>query len=108
MAHWFEKIAQRQIDEAAARGKLSGLAGEGKPLDPERLRETAEDVLYRMMADGGFVPAEFTLQKDIDAKRAALAQIEDEAERKAVQKHIAMLELKRAIGMDARRKFMRD
>ena len=105
--HWFEKIAQRQIDKAAAEGKLSGLAGEGKPLDPERLRETSEDVLYRMMAEGGFVPAEFTLQKEIDAKRAALDQIDDEAERKALQRQIAMLELKRAIGMDARRKFMR-
>lgn len=105
--HWFEKIAQRQIDKAAAEGKLSGLAGEGKPLDPERLRETSEDVLYRMMAEGGFVPAEFTLQKEIDAKRAALDQIDDEAERKALQRQIAMLELKRAIGTDARRKFMR-
>ena len=104
--HWFEKIAQRQIDKAAAEGKLSGLAGEGKPLDPERLRETSEDVLYRMMAEGGFVPAEFTLQKEIDAKRAALDQIDDEAERKALQRQIAMLELKRAIGMDACRKFM--
>lgn len=107
MAHWFERIAQRQMDEAAAAGKLSGLAGEGRPLDPERLRETSDDVLYRMMAEGGFVPEEFSLGKKIDAMRGALAQIEDEAERKAVQTQIALLELKRAMGMDARRKFMR-
>ena len=108
MAHWFERIAQRQIDEAAARGKLSGLAGEGRPLDPERLRETAEDVLYRMMAYGGFLPQEFTLQKKIDALRAAMDQIGDETERKAIQRQIALMELRRNVGMDARRKFMRD
>lgn len=28
-----ELIAQRKIDEAAARGELQGLAGEGQPLD---------------------------------------------------------------------------
>ena len=28
-----ELIAQRKIDEAAARGELQGLAGEGRPLD---------------------------------------------------------------------------
>ena len=108
MAHWFEKIAQRQMDEAAARGKLSGLEGEGKPLDPERLRETTEDVLYRMMAEGGFVPEEFSVGRQSDALRAALAQIEDEHERKALQRQIALLELKRNVGMEARRRFMRE
>jgi hypothetical protein len=31
--HALELIAQRRIDEAAARGELQGLPGEGKPLD---------------------------------------------------------------------------
>ena len=65
--HWFERIAQRAIDKAAAEGKLSGLAGEGRPLDPERLRESADDVLHRMMADGGFLPPEVTLAREIEA-----------------------------------------
>lgn len=108
MAHWFERIAQRAVDKAAAEGKLSGLAGEGRPLDPERLRETAEDVLHRMMADGGFLPQEVTLARDIEAKRGVLAQIEDEAERKALQRQIALMEMKRNIAIDARRKFAGD
>lgn len=101
--HWFERIAQRRIDAAAARGDLSGLRGEGRPLDPERLRETADDVLNRMLADGGFVPAEVTLARDIAAARAVLSQIEDEAERRDLQRRIALLELKRAVAQDARR-----
>ena len=41
--HWFERIAQRRIDEAAAKGQLQGLPGEGRPLNPERLRESSDD-----------------------------------------------------------------
>lgn len=101
--HWFERIALRRIDAAAARGELNGLAGEGKPLDPERLRESADDVLHRMMADAGVVPAEVSLAREIEARRAVLEQIEDPAERRAVQRQIGLLELKRAIAQDARR-----
>ena len=61
-----------------------------------------------MTADGGFLPQEVTLARDIEAKRAVLAQIEDEAERKALQRQIALMEMKRNIAIDARRKFARD
>ena len=107
MTHWFERVAQRQIDKAAAEGKLSGLAGEGRPLDPERLRETADDVLHRMMADGGFLPPEIALAKDIAAARSVLDQIEDAEERRVLQRRIALLELKRSVAIDARRGFAR-
>lgn len=105
--HWFERIANRQIDAAEARGELRGLAGEGKPLDPERLRETADDVLHRLMADGGYLPPEIEIAKEVAAMRAAFAQIEDEDERRALQRRIAMAELKQNIATDARRRFMR-
>ncbi|NHF73655.1 DnaJ family domain-containing protein [Paracoccus xiamenensis] len=101
--HWFERIALKRIDEAEAKGELRGLAGEGKPLDPERLRERAEDVLHRMMADTGFLPEEFRLRKEVEAKRAVLAQIADPEERHALQRHIALLELRANIATDARR-----
>ena len=105
--HWFERIAQRAIDKAAAEGKLSGLAGEGRPLDPERLRESADDVLHRMMADGGFLPPEIQLAKDAAAKRAVLDQIEDEGERTKLRKQIALMELKRAMAAEQRSRSMR-
>lgn len=105
MTHWFERIALRRIDEAAARGQLSGLRGEGKPLDRDRLRETSEDVMYRMMSDAGFLPPELQMAKDIEAKRAVLDQIEDEAERSRLKKQIALLELRRGMAADQRRRF---
>ena len=105
--HWFERIALRRIDDAAANGQLRGLKGEGKPLDPVRLRETAADVLHRMMADGGFLPPEIQLAKDAAAKRAVLDQIEDEGERTKLRKQIALMELKRAMAAEQRSRSMR-
>ena len=101
--HWFERIALRRADEAEAKGELRGLRGEGKPLAPEYLRETTEDVLHRMMADGGFIPEEFQLRKEVEAQRAVLAQIEDPEERHQLQRRIALLELRANIATDARR-----
>lgn len=101
--HWFERIALRRADEAEAKGELRGLRGEGKPLDPEYLRETTEDVLHRMMADGGFIPEEFQLRKEVETQRAVLAQIEDPEERHQLQRRIALLELRANIATDARR-----
>ena len=102
MIPWFERIAQRLIDEAQAAGKLSNLPGEGRPLDRARLRETADETLNRMLAADGFVPAEIELQKEIAAKRGILDQIDDPEERRKVQREIAMMELKRGLAMDAR------
>ena len=105
--HWFERIALRRIDDAAAKGELRGLKGEGKPLDPVRLRESADDVLHRMMADGGFLPPEIQLAKDAAAKRAVLDQIEDEGERTKLRKQIALMELKPAMAAEQRSRSMR-
>lgn len=101
--HWFERLAQRRIDAAEAKGELRGLQGEGRPLDPERLRETSQDVLHRILAETGFVPEEFRLRKEVETKRAILAQISDPDERRAMQRHIALLELRANIATDARR-----
>ena len=56
----FELIAERKIAEALARGELSGLPGEGRPLElgddalvPEDLRAA-----YRILKNAGFVPPE--------------------------------------------------
>ncbi len=101
--HWFERIALRRADEAEAKGELRGLRGEGKPLDPEYLRESTEDVLHRMMSDAGFLPEEFQLRKEVETQRAILAQIEDPDERHQLQRRIALLELRANIVTDARR-----
>ncbi|MDO5527842.1 MAG: DUF1992 domain-containing protein [Paracoccus sp. (in: a-proteobacteria)] len=104
---WVDLIAERRMREAERRGDLSGLEGEGRPLDPVRLRESSQDVLMRMMADAGAVPAEFVLGRQIDEARARLADMPEGAARAAQQKLINDLTLRRDIARDARRRFMR-
>ena len=47
------------------------------------------------------------LAKDIAVQRAVMDQIEDEAERRALGRRIALMELKRGVMADARRRSAR-
>ncbi|MFD1883157.1 DnaJ family domain-containing protein [Paracoccus pacificus] len=104
---WFDDLARRRIDAAAARGELKGLAGEGRPLDPATLRETTDDTLNRIAAEAGAVPEEILLKKKLIAAWDVLRSLEDPAERRAAMREIALLEMQHGIAQDARRKFTR-
>ena len=60
-------LIERQILKARAEGKLSGLAGEGKPL-PDRSGEAHVDAGtaagLRLMAEAGVTPEEFLLKRN--------------------------------------------
>jgi hypothetical protein len=108
---WLSRLAERQIEKARLAGRLRGLAGEGKPL-PERPGDAfvpaGDAVGFRIMAEAGALPEEIALRKAIEAERARLATIADEAARPAILASIADLELRRAIAEEARRRFLRD
>ena len=100
-------LIERQMARAERAGKLSGLRGEGKPLPP-RAAETDAGLAagMRIMAEAGVVPEEFTLQKQLDAARAAYASLRDPDERKAALRAISDLEMRTNMAREARRKFM--
>jgi len=110
MSTWVERLAERWMLKARAEGKLSGLEGEGKPL-PDRSADAfidpADAAGFRIMAAAGVVPEEIEYAKKIEKARAALAALTDPAEIKAAQKVLADLEMRRAIAMEARKKFLR-
>jgi hypothetical protein len=107
---WLNKLAERQIARARAKGELTGLAGEGKPL-PDRPGDAfvsaGDAVGFRIMAEAGVLPEEITLKKQAAEQRAHLATLTDEAARKAAMAKLAQLEMRQAIAEEARRKFMR-
>ena len=112
MSRQFDRLVERQILKARAEGKLDGLDGEGKPLPdhPEAaLADPATAAGLRIMAEAGVLPEEITLKKAMDAARVAYARLTDaDADtKKAAMAEIARLELKRAIAVEARRKFLR-
>ena len=65
--HWTDIIAERRAAEAAARGDLSNLQGEGAPLDlSEDLLVPAEiRTLMRALKNAGYTPPEIALLKSI-------------------------------------------
>jgi hypothetical protein len=107
---WLNKLAERQIAKARAKGQLQGLAGEGKPL-PDRPGDAfvsaGDAVGFRIMAEAGVLPEEITLKKQAAAQRALLATLTDEAERKAAMAELARIEMRQAIAEESRRKFLK-
>lgn len=107
---WFNKLAERQIARARAKGELDHLAGEGKPL-PDRPGDAfisaGDAVGFRIMAEAGVLPQEITLKKQAAAQRAHLATLTDPAERKSAMAELARLEMQQAIAEEARRKFLK-
>jgi len=110
MSRKFRELTERQIQKALAEGKLSKLDGEGKPL-PRRPGDALVDPAlaagHRIMAEAGVVPEEFRLKKELDAARAAYAELTEPEERKSAMKRIADLELRYHTAQEARRRFMR-
>lgn len=107
---WLDKISEQRILAARAKGQLSGLAGEGKPL-PDRTAEAfvsaGEAVGFRLMAEAGVLPQEITLQKAADAQRAILAKLVDPDARKRAAAKLAEIEMRREMAIEARRRFMK-
>ncbi|EEW24705.1 DnaJ family domain-containing protein [Rhodobacter ferrooxidans] len=107
---WLERLAERQMLAARARGQLQGLAGEGKPLPehPEAPFVSAGDAVgFRIMAEAGVLPEEIVLKKQALAQRQHLATLTDPAERKAAMAELAQLEMRQAIAEEARKRFLK-
>ncbi|WP_299924273.1 DnaJ family domain-containing protein [uncultured Pelagimonas sp.] len=106
----FRRLTEAQERKALAEGKLSGLAGEGKPL-PNRpgdaLIDAADAVGYRIMAEAGALPQEIGLKAQLDQARANWQAATDEAEKKRLMAKLADLQMRYEIARDARRRFLK-
>lgn len=104
----FRDLVERQILKAEAEGQFDNLPGAGKPLPPRAAGgDSIEEAGFRIMAEAGAVPEEIGLRREIAAQKAQLAALADPAARKTAMAELARLELRHAIAMEARRKFLR-
>lgn len=92
-----DQIAETRIREAIERGELSGLPGEGKPLQldddsaiPEELRAA-----YRILKNAGFLPPELQLRKELREAEHLLQQL-PESERSRARIRLELLQLRLA------------
>jgi hypothetical protein len=85
----FELIAERKIEEAAARGEFDGLPGEGRPLDLDDDALVPEDLrmAYRILKNAGFAPQEVQAHGRGERKLSLMsARVEARYFRRAVRK----------------------
>ncbi len=92
-----DQIAETRIREAIERGELSGLPGEGRPLQldddsaiPEELRAA-----YRILKNAGFLPPELQLRKELREAEHLLQQL-PESERSRARVRLELLQLRLA------------
>ncbi len=92
-----DQIAETRIREAIERGELSGLPGEGRPLQldddsaiPEELRAA-----YRILKNAGFLPPELQLRKELHEAEHLLQQL-PESERSRARVRLELLQLRLA------------
>jgi hypothetical protein len=73
-------LVERRLEEAAARGELSNLPGEGRPLalDDDALVPPELRVAYRIVKNAGFVPPELADIAEVQQLIGAIERGEDE------------------------------
>ncbi|NDV24089.1 DnaJ family domain-containing protein [Desulfovibrio sp. JC022] len=86
-------IAESKIKEAERKGEFKDLPGKGKPLEleddsmiPPELR-----MAYKALKNGGYLPPEMQLRKDIHSALDLLEYMEDEKERYTQMQKVNLL-----------------
>jgi hypothetical protein len=76
----FATISEQKIREAMARGEFDHLPGRGKPLAKEDLTGVPEELrmAYKIMENGGFMPPEVDLTREIATLKNLVGAIEED------------------------------
>ncbi|MDC7218037.1 MAG: DUF1992 domain-containing protein, partial [Spirochaetales bacterium] len=91
--YYIAAIAESRIKEAERKGEFEDLPGKGKPLEleddsmiPPELR-----MAYKALKNGGYLPPEMQLRKDIHSALDLLEYMEDEKERYTQMQKVNLL-----------------
>lgn len=85
-----EKLIDKMIKEAMAKGEFDNLPGSGQPVDLSDYFATPEDVRlgHKMLKDANIIPEELELLREAEALKAELANCATEEEKRKVRKMI--------------------
>lgn len=82
---FLDRLADRKIEQALARGDFDDLPGKGRPIPDEAGMELIAPELrtaYRLMKNAGYVPEEIRILREID-DAATLVRLASEADSEA-------------------------
>lgn len=85
-----EKLIDKMIKEAMAKGEFDNLPGSGQPVDLSDYFATPEDVRlgHKMLKDANIIPEELELLREAEALKAELANCATEEGKRKVRKMI--------------------
>jgi len=88
-----DRLAEERIEQAAARGELAGLPGEGRPLelDDDSMVPPELRVAYRVLRNAGYLPEEMQLRREIHDAEELLRMARTEEERAAAGTRLRLL-----------------
>jgi len=83
-----DKLIDKQIEEAIARGEFDNLEGRGKPINLDAYFATPPDMRmgYSVLKSNKFVPEEVDRLKEIGELKEKLTACTDEVEKKKLNK----------------------
>ncbi|NKN33263.1 DnaJ family domain-containing protein [Marichromatium bheemlicum] len=95
-----DQLAERQIEQALARGELDTLPGSGKPLPPEDLTLVPTHLRagYRLLKGAGFIPPEIEALRQIRDTEALISRVEDPQVRAEAVRRLRLLETRLSEG----------
>lgn len=97
-----EKLIDKLIQEAIARGEFDNIEGRGKPLDLDAYFAAPEDLRmgYSVLKSNKFVPEEVDRLREIGELREKIATCTDEAKRSQMLKILRDRELSLSIVLE--------
>src|SRR3954467_14951719 len=85
-----EKLVEKMIKEAMAKGEFDNLAGSGQPVDLSEYFAAPEDVRlgHKMLKDANIIPEELELLREAETLKAELARVSTDEEKRKIRKMI--------------------
>lgn len=85
-----EKLVEKMIKEAMAKGEFDNLPGSGQPIDLSYYFAAPEDMRlgHKMLKDANIIPEELELLREAETLKAELAQCSNDEERRKIRKVI--------------------
>ena len=101
-----EKLIEKMIKEAMAKGEFDNLEGRGQPIDLTDYFAAPEDVRigHKMLKDANIIPEELELLREAEELKAELARSSTEEERRELRRAIDDRLLKYNLLQDRRRR----